>query len=473
MHSLTAADLKKIIARRDRRFDGRFYFGVKTTGIYCRPICPTKPHPKNIVLFKSATEAENAGYRPCLRCRPDLAPGHRMSEMSEQIVARALGVMGDMFEEDLTVPKLAHTVGVTDRHLRRLFDEQLGASPIEIMITQRLHFAKHMVQATKGSITEIAFAAGFQSLRRFNEVFKNRYHRTPSQMRKVQTTVVSDAITVKLPIRPPYDWQHVLCYLKRHETFGIERVSENEYQRFITRGDTFGALIVSRDRSENFLNVQCLGIPLKEIRPLLVRLRNLFDTDHNPAYLPSSKRVRTEGVRVVGAFDPFETAISILLSQFVSTAHARTILKRVVQKFGRVIGADESRDIFEFPPPAALVQAAIEELGVPRTKAQAIRDLARGVMNGTIDFKAHGEFSSITAALRAIKGVGPWTAAMIAMRCLGNPDAFPAGDLIVQRAVEKKLVDPDEWRSLRAYLTHYVWREFGESLSKVKRRKVE
>jgi AraC family transcriptional regulator of adaptative response / DNA-3-methyladenine glycosylase II len=459
-------DFKKIIARRDRRYDGRFYFGVKTTGIYCRPVCPAKPKPNNMLLFRSASEAENAGYRACLRCRPELAPGTKTLDGTMNTVSRALSLINDSAGTEWTIDKLAASLGMTGRHLRRLFDEHLGASPIDVMITRRLHFAKQALQETSQPITDVAFAAGFRSIRRFNEAFADRFKKSPSTFRKTRSAAPQGSLTLRIPVHAPYDWNLVLGYLRRHETFRVDAVIGGDYRRFIPIGKSFGTVLVSKQPTENFLRARFDNVSLLDVRWVLSRLRNLFDTDHNPAHLPSTKTFSGNGVRVPGSFDPFETAVSVILGQMVSTAHAKANVKALVQQFGRKIGMNETQPVFGFPSPAMLANARVEKIGLTRVKAGAIRMLARAVRDRNIDFYSHADFPSMSARLLAIKGIGPWTASIIAMRCLGDPDAFPESDLIVRRALDQKQVDHAGWSSVRAYLTHCLWRDYGQELSK-------
>ena len=457
---------KQIIARRDPRYDGRFYFGVKTTGIYCRPVCPAKPKPENILIFRSPSEAERAGYRACLRCHPDLAPGMKMPEESERLVAQALRVIQSAPSEELDVPSLADSLGVSDRHLRRVFDDQLGASPVEILITQRLHFAKQMIQETAMPMTEIAWAAGFRSIRRFNEAFQQCYRTSPSAFRKAGTTRRSGSLLLRIPIRLPYDWESVLAYLRRHETFGVERVVNNRYRRFIVHGKKIGVLTVSHKPGHDFLTADFLDIPLMEVRVLLARVKNLFDTDHNPLHLPGGV-LDSDGIRVPGSFDPFEAAVSIILSQLVSTDHARLALKKLILRFGRKAGSYEGNDVYEFPSAKTLSRADIARIGLPKARARAIGELARLVHRKKIDFAAHGNLIEAKQKLLAIHGIGPWTATMIAMRCLNDVDAFPEFDLVIQRVLQKKEVNPAIWASSRAYLTHSIWRDHGRRKEKL------
>ncbi len=464
MPQLNESQLKQIIARRDSRYDGRFYFGVKTTKIYCRPVCPAKPKPENIRIFKSASEAEREGYRPCLRCRPDAAPGSKLLDGTLNTVARGLRIIADSRDDDLNVQSLADSLGVSDRHLRRLFEEHLGASPVEIMISRRLHFAKQIIESSSLPFIDVAFAAGFGSLRRFNEVFKEKFHRSPREFRRDGAPAAAAGLVIKLPIRPPYDWEAMLRYLERHETYGIEAVSDGCFERFVPLGNSFGKVRVSFLPRAESLQVECINLPVRGVRFLLARVKLLFDTDHNPAHLPREKGLSPGGIRVAGCFEPFEVAVGIILGQSVSTRQAKAMLKKLVIAFGKRIGFDADREIISFPSPARLKDAAFESLGVPRVKAQCLRDVSAAVEQGEVRFDAQTKWDEVAARLQAIKGIGPWTVAMIGMRCLGDPDAFPETDLIVQRAVKEQKIRAAAWVPFRAYLTHCLWRDFGSAL---------
>ena len=472
MNQLTSNDLKKIIARRDRRFDGRFYFGVKTTKIYCRPVCPARPKPENIIIFKSLAEAEKNGFRACLRCRPDVAPGSKLLDGTLNTVSRALRIINNSFDDDdLQIPTLAASLGVSERHVRRLFAEHLGASPIEIITAQRLHFAKQMIQTATIPIYEVAFAAGFQSLRRFNEAFKARYRTTPSALRKIKKTTTDSSFSLKLAIRLPYDWQSVIAYLKKYEIFGVECIQDEKYCRFIPHEDGsfkskgYGTITVSHPKQAEFLLVQCTDISVGKVRAILTRLKHLFDTDHNPAHLPTFKGLTPNGIRVPGCFDPFETAISIILNQSDSQKQSTSQIKALVQHFGQQLDDNESGPVFMFPSASTLAAASLQEGGITQTKAHAIREFSRAVCNGSINFYSYSEFSAIASPLKQIKGITPWAIAMIRMRCLGDPDAFPESDSIVQKTIERKLVKQSQWTSSRAYLAHIIWRNFGNHLN--------
>lgn len=454
MAELNTNDLKKIIQRRDPKYDGRFYFGVKTTKIYCRPVCPAKPKQENIVILKSCAEAENQGFRPCLRCHPDTMPGIKWHGGTIQSVARALRLIESSFDSEQSITHLAERVGLSDRHLRRLFEEHLGAPPIEILTTKRLHLAKQLVKETKKPLSEIAFAAGFQSVRRFNEAFKKRYRTTPTEHRsKLTGEPNSDQICLHLPIRGPYDWKNTLAYLQRHETFGLEKIANDQYSRFLNAQSSFTASYNSKRQQ---LDVTLIGVPLSEVRDLLPRIQNLFDLHHTPAHLPG--RYANDGIRVPGSFDSFESAISIILSQLISTQAAKEKLKQLTLEFGILLGTSQGQPVYQFPKPEVLKHAPIEKVGTTKARAEAIRQLAHAVDSQEIDLSRSTDLLHTKKSLLKIKGIGPWTAEMIAMRCLGDSDAFPHNDLLVAKALASKLFSVDDWTSQRAYLTHLIWR---------------
>jgi len=420
-------ELKKIIQRRDPRFDGRFYFGVKTTKIYCRPVCPAKPKPENMVFFRSQSEAESQGYRPCKRCYSDIAPGSKLLEGTMKSVWRGLQIIDETPGEDLSVEQLADKLGMTDRHLRRLFDEHLGASPLEIMITRKLHLARQLISDTDASLSEIALAVGFRSIRRFNEAFKSLYHAPPSEYRKNKSKTSTEAMKLKLMVRTPYDWDTMMAFLDRHTTYGVELVENNTYIRFIGEG----SVTVSYS-GKGELHLHLDKIPLPEVKNVLNKLKNLFDVGHTPDLLPA----RSKGIRIPGAFDEFETAVCIIIGQLISTSQAKAKIKMLMETFGM--------------NPEVLKDAEIENIGLY---------LAR-----EIDLTRSSDLTEMRKKLLSVKGIGPWTVEMIAMRCLGDSDAFPIKDLIINRVMEKKLEKEKDWATLRGYLTHYLWREYAGTI---------
>lgn len=466
MTELNETELKKIIARRDPRFDGRFYFGVKTTKIYCRPVCPAKPKPENILIFKSHSEAEQKGYRPCRRCKPDLFPGQKSIDSKYIQVGLALEII-EASEELLSVSEIAHALKMTSRHLRRLFDEYLGASPIEVISSKRLHLARTFLTETKRSITEIAFAVGFNSLRRFNESFKELYKLTPSQLRKEQSIkgIEADAIQLKILVRMPYDWNYVLHHLEKHLIYGAEIISDHKYLRFIPSAiNQWGSILVSFDEKRSSLILECSRLSLTELRLQLPKVKKLFDVDHNPNHIPSSRK-NDRSMRVPGSYDCFEIAVSIIIGQLISTEQAKKKIEELVKKYGQKL-KDAEKEIIFFPSPDILATAELEELGLPKVKASAIRELSRQLNENKLELSYLKDIESTKEKLLNIKGIGPWTTELIAMRCLGDINAFPSTDLFIRRALREKMINEEKWQGFRAYLCHLVWRDLYEGLLK-------
>lgn len=465
MKQLTDSDYKQIILRRDPRYDGRFYCGVITTKIYCRPVCPARPKPENIVIFKSPSAAEKAGYRACLRCRPDLAPGCKSIDAGKNIVANALRLIEERSGGNQSVDSLARALDLSTRHLRRLFDKYLGASPIEIMQTRKLHLAKQLTLETERPISEIAFATGFNSIRRFNEAFKASYQMPPSTFRrkkKIQKQNENE-ITLNLLVRKPYDFSGILAFLKRHAAHGIENVSSRFYERFIPEQQSYATVRVTINKNQDALQVNLSGVELGHVFQLLVKIRRIFDVDHNPAHLPETLPAGQAGVRVPGSFDPFEVAVSIILSQLVSIKQATQKLSQLIQQFGTLI---DEKAIYRFPSPSELMHAEIEQIGITKAKADAIRGISCMVHNKELHFSYSSDLKKTRKRLLSIRGIGPWTTEMIMMRCFCDADAFPESDLIIKRALEQGLVDEALWRTNRSYMTHYIWNEFAKTLSK-------
>ncbi|RUM34851.1 MAG: hypothetical protein DSY50_05810, partial [Desulfobulbus sp.] len=429
-----------------------------------RPVCPARPKPENIVIYKSKSAAEKAGCRACLRCRPDLAPGNRFIQPGKDIVRRCLNLMDETFPEHKSIETLATTLGISARHLRRVFAEQLGASPGEILKTQKIHFAKHLLLETRESVSDIAFASGFTSIRRFNEAFKTAYRQTPSQIRtgKHSRQHKGDKIQLSLMILPPYDFASILSFLKRHAAFGIEKVTDRYYERHVPQHNSYATFRVTINKKQDALLVDLQGFKLQQLSGLLITIGRLFDRDHNPDHLPVTSQGKHPGVRVPGCFDPFETAVSIILSQLVSIAQATGKLAALIQRFGSIL---DKKDVFRFPQPEQLMNAEIEKIGITRAKADAIRAIARLVHEQKIIFSYGADFARTRKQLLAIKGIGPWTTEIMMMRCFGDPDAFPENDLFIKRALAQHSVDENLWKTHRAYMTNYIWNQSRQNLS--------
>ncbi len=465
---------------RDARFDGRFFIGVRTTGIYCRPICPANaPKSENVSFFRSAAAAGEAGYRPCLRCRPECAPGTPAWGGTSATVQRGLRLIAEGALDDAGVETLADRLGVTSRHLRRLFVQHVGASPLAVAHTQRLHFAKRLIDQTSLPMADISVAAGFGSVRRFNDTFRKIYGRSPRELRKEGgSETPATALRVLLPYRRPYDWHALLHFFAGRATPGVERVAAGEYLRTVRVDGAAGIIRVHDVGDALALSVQ--GIGTAALFPVVQRVRDLFDVDA-PAddittVLGRDRRLRSllksnPGVRVPGAWDGFELAVRAILGQQVSVQAATTFAGRIAERYGdplslAVDGVQDAPDRL-FPEPQRLVRARLEHLGIIRSRAQTIRDLARAVVQGDVSFDPAQTIEAFRDTLTALRGIGDWTAEYVAMRAMKYPDAFPASDLGLLRAFQsadgtrrrpaEMQARAEAWRPWRAYGALLIW----------------
>jgi AraC family transcriptional regulator of adaptative response / DNA-3-methyladenine glycosylase II len=467
---------------RDARFDGLFFIAVTSTGIYCRPVCPA-PSPKiaNVRYYESAAAAAAAGFRPCLRCRPEAAPGSPLHRAKSELVAGALRLIDESALDTGSLPQLAQRVGVGERHLRRVFAEELGASPLDVAATRRLLFAKKLIGETALSMTEIATASGYASLRRFNAAFQATYARAPREIRRERVApTASDGAAVglmlRLPYRAPYDFDHLLAFHERRAIAGVECVADGVYRRSIVIDGVAGWFSVSRAPRDTAL-LLCVQHPRGDaLAAIVARVRRMFDVDADPRALRTAFRRsdllaplirRWPGQRLPGAWDGFELAVRAVLGQQVSVAAARTLAARVVAHFGTPLPEAASVGLHALcPDPAILVDAELEALGITRARASTIRALARAVLDGRVHFRSEQTLSGFARDLVALPGIGAWTAHYIAMRALAQPDAFPAADLILRRvagggtALTTRALESmsDAWRPWRAYAVMLLWR---------------
>jgi AraC family transcriptional regulator of adaptative response / DNA-3-methyladenine glycosylase II len=456
---------------RDARFDGRFFVGVTTTGIYCRPVCPAPmPHERHVRYFESAAAAAEAGFRPCLRCRPEVAPGTPAWQGTPVTVQRALRLIEHGVADGVRVADLAAALGVGPRHLHRLFLQHLGASPLAVIQTRRLHFAKQLVDGTSLPFAEIAHAAGFGSIRRFNAAVQATWQRTPSALRR-ERTVPSDAAPFEflLAYRPPFEWDALLRFLEARAVPGLERVERGRYARTVSVHDTAGWIEIGHDRPRHALAIAAhIGSP-RALYAVVARVRRMFDLDADVTAIAAQLRrdplladrvASAPGLRVPGCWDPFELAVRAVLGQQCSVRAARTLVGRLVDVHGPRIEAPHGL-LRLFPGPAILADAALEHLGVMPARAAAVRALAGAVSNGRIVFDGRASAAEVRAALVAVPGIGDWTASYVAMRALGDPDAFPAGDLALARAagLDRRALEAaaEAWRPWRAYAALHLW----------------
>lgn len=464
---------------RDPRFDGKFFIAVTSTGIYCRPICPspTSKH-QNVRYYATAAAAAEAGFRPCLRCRPEAAPGTAAWLGTSAVVRRALRLIHEGALDEASVGALATRVGVGSRHLRRLFVTHVGASPIAVAQTRRLQFAKRLLDETDLPITQIALAAGFGSLRRFNDAFLSTYRRSPRELRRrrggAHTGEGGDEVILRLAYRPPYDWTHVRDFLAMRAAPGVERVDARGYARTVATESGHVLVRVRAIEGENALELRVRGAPPVALFQLSSVARRMFDLsadpdrialafESDPLIAPLVKR--RPGLRIPGAWDPFECAVRAVLGQQVSVAAARTFAARLVARAGRPITDGAEGLTHLFPSPAVVARADLDGLGLTEARVGALHALGRAVLDGSVDFGAPVE--EVTAALARLPGVGDWTAQYVALRALGEPDAFPSGDLVLRRVAaaggaplpaSALATLADEWRPWRGYAVLHLWR---------------
>jgi AraC family transcriptional regulator of adaptative response / DNA-3-methyladenine glycosylase II len=477
IHGLDEAALDRARISRDSRFDGKFFIAVKTTGVYCRPVCPA-PSPKktNIRYYATAAAAAEAGFRPCLRCRPEAAPGTPAWLGTSAVVRRALRLIQDGELDRLSVDELAMKIGIGPRHLHRLFIQHVGASPLAVAQTRRLHFAKRLLDETRLPITEIALASGFGSLRRFNDAFQKTYRRAPRELRRMKhdpDATGGDEVVMRLSYRPPYDWPQVRDFLATRAIPGVERVDERGYARTIAADNGHAVVIVQPLPAANALELRVRGAAPTSLFRISAAARRMFDLAADPvriaagfksdALLSPLVKLRP-GLRIPGAWDPFECAVRAVLGQQVSVAAARTLASRLVNRTGQRIGGGDGLTHL-FPAPAALAAANLDGLGITGARIAALHTLSRATADGRLDFTAGAE--DVAQAIAALPGFGEWTAQYIALRALDEPDAFPTGDLVLRRlaagdgpplTIRALQQRAEGWRPWRGYAVMHLWK---------------
>jgi AraC family transcriptional regulator, regulatory protein of adaptative response / DNA-3-methyladenine glycosylase II len=474
---LDADQCYRALRAHDRRFDGRFFVGVQSTGIYCRPVCTARtPLQRNCHFFPSAAAAEARGFRPCLRCRPELAPGHAVVDAQRRIAQAAARLIDDGRLEDARLPAFARTLGVTDRHLRRVFHEEFGVAPVEYAQTQRLLLAKRLLTDTSLPVVDVAMASGFASLRRFNHLFRERYRLAPRDLRRTAVARAGgdrDTLAFDLAFRPPYDWPAMLAFLERRAVPGVEHIGAGKYRRTMSLSaggrQHAGWIEVSPLGTRPVLRVLISASLSSAIPAVLARVKLLFDVAGHPeevAAVLGPLAQATPGLRLPGAVDGFEVAVRAILGQQVTVRAATTLASRFAEAFGETI-ATRHDALTRLSPTAARLAttdpADIARLGVIGTRARAIVALAREVHEGRLALDPAAAVDATLAALHALPGVGPWTAQYIAMRALGWPDAFPHPDVAVLKALgeaspARALRRAEQWRPWRAYAVMHLWK---------------
>jgi len=458
----------------DARFDGRFFVAVRTTRIYCRPVCRVKtPKKENCTFFSSAAAAEARGYRPCLRCRPELAPGNASVDAVARLARFAANLIDEGLLNESGVDGVAERLGVTGRHLRRVFMQEFGVTPIAFAQTQRLLLAKQLIADTSLSMTDIAFASGFQSVRRFDALFQSRYRLSPRSLRRAPgANQQPDALQFELSYRPPYDWDNMISFLEPRSIVGVEEVSPLSYRRVVrvVRRDKahFGWIEVTNQSNRQTLRVLVSASLSKVIPVVLARIKQLFDLSCHPTEVNEALgALATEkpGLRVPGAFDGFEIAVRAVLGQQVSVASARTLAGRFANAFGTLVESPFEELRLAFPQAGQIAEVAVDDLvklGILPARARTILEIAKQVARGTLRLVPGANAADMIQNLTAIVGVGQWTAQYIAMRALAWPDAFPHTDLALRKALnetspKKVLAAGEQWRPWRAYAVMHLW----------------
>jgi AraC family transcriptional regulator of adaptative response / DNA-3-methyladenine glycosylase II len=495
---------------RDRRFDGRFVTAVLTTGIYCRPGCPARrPARRNVRFFACPAAAESAGFRPCLRCRPETAPGSPAGSGTSATVARALRLIDEGALDEMRVEGLAARLGVTARWLRRLFAGQLGASPLAVARTRRVHFARRLLDETDLPIADVALASGFGSARRLRAAIRATFRRAPRELRRrpagpragrngVERARVAsaaarpvpggDALELRLPARAPFDAGPLLRFFAARALPGVEEVTDGVYRRSVRLGDESGVVEIRAVPGEAGVRVLWPASSPRSLLALASRAGRLFDLGADVGVIRAHLRrdpalavaIPPAGIRVPGAWDPFELGVRALLGQQVSVAAARTLATRLVQLCGAPLPGRPGGSLTHlFPAPAAVAGADLSRVGLTRARTAALRTFATAVASGELDLTVAASLDQQVARLTALPGIGEWTAHYLAMRALGDPDAFPAGDLGLRRALGRRgrLATPGEvveraerWRPWRSYAVIALWmKDAAEPIPRRKR----
>lgn len=472
---------------RDARFDGKFFIGVRTSGVYCRPICPARsPKESNVRYFPSAAAAAEAGFRPCLRCRPECSPGTPAWLGTPNTVARALRLIDEGGLEDGGVEALAERLGIGSRHLRRLFLRHLGATPSAVEQTRRLHFAKKLIDETMLPMNQIALSSGFGCVRRFNAAIQTTYRRTPTQIRRNAHRAPmqeKNQYQFRLRFRPPYHWKGMLAFLSARATPGVEMVEEGRYRRSIALNGTCGYFEISPDTDSNSLIAHIQFANPRWLFVIVERIRAMFDL--NADWLDIAETLRSDpalseqieaapGLRVPGSWDGFELATRAIVGQQITVQGATTLTGRIVKLFGRPYPTEVGLTHL-FPSSEILADADLTRAGLTKFRAATVRALARAVCDKKICFAQVLDSQDFVGSLREIPGVGAWTAQYVAMRALGEPDAFPAGDIALVRAlhltdVRQLEARAEVWRPWRAYAAMYLWSGSGEKARRVAKR---
>jgi AraC family transcriptional regulator of adaptative response / DNA-3-methyladenine glycosylase II len=468
----------RAICSRDARFDGLFFTAVTSTGIYCRPICPAQtPQASHVRFYACAAAAEAAGFRACRRCRPETSPGSPDWNVRADLVARALRLIADGVVDSEGVEGLASRLAVSERHLNRALVAEVGTGPMALARTRRTQIARLLIDTTDLPLTTIAFTAGFNSIRQFNDAMQASFGCAPSALRRALPTSNAEPgrLTLHLAYRPPLASTALFAFLEQRAIAGIEEGGATLYRRTVALGETRGIIEIEPQSARNALTLRVRLNRVENLNTLVQRCRLLCDLDADPAAIRAVLErdpalapllAAQPGLRLPGALSGFEMAVRAILEQQISVAGARTLLGRLVQRCGEPLAEPCGTLTHVFPTPEALAQANLDGLGLTSKRVQALRALATEVSAGRLLLERSARREEVEERLLQLPGVGPWTAAYIAMRALGDPDAFPVRDLGLMRACEALGLPahPQEmkeharnWRPWRAYAAMYLW----------------
>jgi len=480
--SLDPSACHRAVQARDVRYDGRFFTCVKTTGIYCRPICPARtPKLESCLFVPTAAAAQEAGFRPCLRCRPESSPDLDAWRGTSATVSRALKLIEGGALDEGDVNALADRLEIGERQLRRLFRQHIGAAPITVAQTRRVLLAKQLIHQTSLPMIEVALASGFGSVRRFNETFQHLYHRPPGELRRrlsgkpAAPVAPNPEISLLLPYRPPYDWDEILAFLTGRAITGVEVVADGSYSRVIELGGTTGTVTVTHAPAQSALRVAVRFSRLDALPVIIARLRRMFDLSADPGAIASVLSqdpilaplvAKRPGLRVPGAWDSFEVAIRAVLGQQITVKGAIQLASRLVASTGTPVETTIPGLTHAFPQPGHLHAGVLANLGVPGARAAALAGVAAAADADPHLFDPRRDLAETVAHLCQLPGVGEWTAQYIAMRALGESDAFLAADVGVQKGfamhgprptARDLLSRAESWRPWRAYAVLHLW----------------
>jgi AraC family transcriptional regulator of adaptative response / DNA-3-methyladenine glycosylase II len=453
----------RAVASRDSRFDGRFVTAVTSTGIYCRPSCPAQtPKRENVRFYPGATAAVAAGFRACRRCRPEAAPGSRDWDVRADLAARALrAIAAGAVDHEGGVPALAESLHVSERHLHRVLVAEVGAGPLALARTRRAQTARLLLDATDLPMSQIAFAAGFSSVRQFNDTIREHFGSAPRELRRrVHPDLASTGqLTLRLAHRSPYAVEEMLGWQRLHLVPGIEEIDGAAYRRVLPTGAVVSLTVGP--------NATLLSTRVDDVRTLtdtVTRCRRLLDADADPLAVDAALAedpalaplvAARPGLRVPGVVDGFELVVRTVLGQQVSVKAAHTFTARIVSAYGKPLDAPDGGLIARFPTAETLADASYDGIGITGSRVRTLRAVAHAHASGDLVLDGSADRDETRARLLALPGIGAWTVEYVAMRGLGDPDGFPATDLVLRRRIAE--LDPDRWRPWRAYAAMHLW----------------